>query len=86
MVKNIAFATFSGSRDQIVIKITVTDGIYNAYINGEVFPLVAALYAVDRVGYVSDMEEFTFLVKFHKVELVQYRCQDNPNDKPFLVV
>jgi len=85
MVTNIAFATFSGSRDQIVINIIKENDTYRAFINGEIFPLVAALYAVDRVGYVVKMQEFIDLAKFHKVELIQYRSQDTPNEKPFLL-
>lgn len=85
MVKNIAFATFSGSRDQIVINLIKENDTYRAFINGEIFPLVAALYAIDRVGYVVDMKDFIDLAKFHKVELIQYQNQDTPNEKPFLL-
>jgi hypothetical protein len=85
MVNNIAFATFSGSRDQIVINLIKENDTYRAFINGEIFPLVAALYAIDRVGYVVKLEEFIELAKFHRVELIQYQNPNNHNEKPFLL-
>lgn len=85
MVRNIAFATFSGSRDQIVISIINDNGSYRAFINGEIFPLVSAISAIDRVGHVIDFQEFTVLAKFHKVELIQHQNLNNQTGESFLL-
>lgn len=84
-LKQIAIAKYSGYRDQIMINIIKENGAYKAFINGERFPIAAAIIVIDQVGSVSDIDAFIELAECFQVKLSQYQRQTNSNGETYFL-
>jgi hypothetical protein len=87
-LKQVGFAKYAGfreQRDQIMINIIREDNTYKAFINGERFPLSAAIIVIDQIGTVSDVDTFIELAECCKVQLTQYQKQNSPTGDTYFL-
>ena len=81
----LGYVRYESTYQSVTITLFKHNDDYASFINGEVFPVTAAISAIDMNGTVLEKKEFIELAKYRQVQLSQYQNQDSHNGESFLL-